>query len=228
MATLYKGLVSDICQIISDYRGESTVDTSAKRIRAISRQEQSIAKRKAWRMYLLADQSQAGSGSNDYTIGSATYPMRLKGLSEVFVGGTTEDKRYQIVDFFKYKNLYNRNNAEKIVYEWYDVANDLWKMHINPIPTASDTIYYSYYWLPPARTASSDAVTFVDDEALARLALAEIYEGEDEDDKAIAQKSLAEQIIDELVSTENSPAQNQTYSMGAIENSITNRGIGSY
>jgi hypothetical protein len=154
--------------------------------------------------------------------------MRFKGLAEVFVGGTTEDKRYQIVDFFKYKNLYNRNNAEKIVYEWYDAANDLWKMHINPIPTASDTIYYSYFWLPPTRTASSDAVTYIDDEALARLALSEIYEGEDEDDKAIAQKSLAEQIVEEMLSTENAPAQNQTYNMGAIENSITNRGIGSY
>lgn len=228
MATLYKGLVSDICQIISDYRGESTVDTSAKRVRAISRQEQSIAKRKLWRFYLLANQTQAGSGVNDYTIGSATYPMRQKGLSEVFVGGTTEDKRYQIVDFNRYKNIYNNNNAAKIVYEWYDAANDLWKMHINPIPTASDTITYSHFWLPPVRTASSDAVTFIDDEALARLALAEIYEGEDEDDKAIAQKSLAEQILEEAIGVENMPAQNQTYNMGAIENSITSRGIGSY
>ena len=228
MATLYKGLVSDILQIISDYRGETTVDASAKRVRAVSRQEQSLAKRKLWNFYLLPNQTQAGDGSSDYTIGSATYPMRQKGLSEVFVGGTTEDKRYQIVDFFKFKNLFNRNNATKIVYPWYDAANDLWKMHINPAPTASDTITYSYYWIPPTRTTSTDGVTFIDDEALARLALSEIYEGEDEDDKAVAQKSLAEQIISEEMGIDNMPAQNQTYSMGAVENSITYRGIGSY
>ncbi len=228
MATLNKGLVSDICQIISDYRGESTVDTSAKRIRAISRQEQSIASRKLFKFYLLPDQSQVGTGSNDYTIGSSTYPMRQKGLCEVFVGGTTEDKRYQIVDFNAYKNIYNSNNAAKIVYEWYDAANDLWKMHINPAPTASDTIYYSYFWLPPTRTASSDPVTYLDDEALARFALSEIYEGEDEDEKAVAQKAQAEQIISEIIGIDNMPAVNQIYSMGAIENSIRPRGYGSY
>lgn len=228
MATLNKGLVSDILQMISDYRGESSVNSDANRVRAISRQEQSIAKRRFWNFYLLPNQTVAGSGSNDYTIGSATYPMRQKGLSEVFVGSTIESNRYQIVDYYKYKNLYNRNNADKIVYTWYDAANDLWKMHINPAPTASDTITYSFYWIPPARTASTDPVTFIDDEALARLALSEIYEGEEEDDKAIAQKSLAEQIIEEAIGVENAPAVNQTYSFGAVENSIKNQGIGSY
>lgn len=228
MATLYKGLVSDILQIMSDYRGESTVDTSAKRVRAVSRQEQSLAKRKLWNLYLLPNQSQAGDGTSDYTIGDATHPMRQKGLAEVFVDGTTEDKRYQIVDYFKFKNLFNRNNATQIVYPWYDEANDVWKMHINPTPDATVTIYYSYYWIPPTRTASTDAVTWIDDEALARLALSEIYEGEDEDDKAIAQKSLAEQIISEEMGIDNMPAQNQTYAMGAIESSITNRSFGSY
>lgn len=228
MATLNKGLVSDILQMISDYRGESSVNSDAQRVRAISRQEQSIAGRRFWNLYLLANQTTTGSGVNDYTIGSSTYPMRQKGLSEVFVGGTLESDRYQIVDYHRYKNLYNNNNAEKIVYTWYDVANDLWKMHINPIPTASETITYSYFWIPPVRTASTDAVTFIDDEALARLALSEIYEGEEEDDKAIAQKSLAEQILSEAVGVENAPSVNQTYSMGAIENSITSRGYGSY
>lgn len=228
MATLNKGLVSDILQIISDYRGESTVNSDASRVRAVTRQEQSIAKRRFWNFYLLPNQTVAGSGANDYTVGSATYPMRQKGLSEVFVGSTIESNRYQIVDYYKYKNLYNRNNADKIVYTWYDSTNDLWKMHINPIPTASDTITYSYYWIPPTRTASTDAVTYIDDEALARLALSEIYEGEEEDDKAITQKSLAEQILDEAIGVENAPSVNQTYNFGAIENSVKNQGIGSY
>lgn len=228
MSTLNKGLVSDILQMISDYRGESTVNSDAIRVRAVSRQEQSIAKRRFWNFYLLPNQTVSGDGGNDYTIGSATYPMRQKGLSEVFVGGTGEQNRYQIVDYYKYKNLYNRNNADKIVYTWYDVANDLWKMHINPAPTASETITYSFYWIPPVRTASTDAVTFIDDEALARLALSEIYEGEEEDDKAIAQKSLAEQIISEAIGVENAPAVNQTYSFGAVENSIKNQGLGTY
>lgn len=214
--------------MISDYRGESTVNTDAIRVRAVTRQEQSIAGRRFWEMYRLPDQTVAGSGVNDYTVGSASYPMRPKGLSEVFVGGTLESNRYQIIDFNKYKNLYNRNNADQIVYTWYDVANDLWKMHINPAPAATDTITYTYYWIPPTRTAASDAVTFIDDEALARLALSEIYEGEEEDDKAIAQKSLAEQIISEAIGIENSPAINQTYSFGAVENSIKNQGYGSY
>lgn len=228
MATLNKGLVSDILQMISDYRGESSVNSDANRVRAISRQEQSIAKRRFWNFYLLPNQTVAGSGVNDYAVGSATYPMRQKGLSEVFVGSTIESNRYQIVDYYKYKNLYNRNNADKIVYTWYDAANDLWKMHINPAPTASDTITYSFYWIPPTRTASTDPVTFIDDEALARLALSEIYEGEEEDDKAIAQKSLAEQIIEEAIGVENAPSVNQTYSFGAIENSVKNQGFGSY
>lgn len=228
MATLNKGLVSDILQMISDYRGESSVNSDANRVRAISRQEQSIAKRRFWNFYLLPNQTVAGSGVSDYAVGSASYLMRQKGLSEVFVGGTGEQNRYQIVDYFKYKNLYNRNNADKIVYTWYDAANDLWKMHINPAPTASDTITYSFYWIPPARTASTDPVTFIDDEALARLALSEIYEGEEEDDKAIAQKSLAEQIIEEAVGIENAPAVNQQYSFGAVENSIKNMGLGTY
>jgi hypothetical protein len=228
MATQYKGLVSDILQIISDYRGETTVNSDAMRIRAISRQEQDIANRRFWSMYLLPNQTMAGSGTNDQTIGSATYPMRTKGLTEVFVNGTDESHRYQIVDYNKYKNLVNRNSAEQVVYTWYDAANDLMKMHINPIPAVTDTITYSYYWTPPERTASTDAVSFVEPEALARLALSEIYESEEEDDKAIAQKSLAEQILEEATSVENAPSVNQTYSFGAIENSIKNQGIGMY
>lgn len=228
MATAYKGLVSDILQTISDYRGESTVNSDAVRIRAVSRQEQAIAGRSLWNLYLLPNQTMVGSGVNDYAIGSATYEMRQKGLSELFVGGTGESDRHEIVDYFKYKNLFNRDNSTKMVYTWYDAANDLWKMHINPIPTAAQTITYSYYWLPATRTASTDPVTFIDLEALARLSLSEIYEGEEEDDKAIAQKSLAEQILEEAVGIENAPAQNQTYSFGAIENSIKNRGLGTY
>lgn len=228
MATLYKATVEDILQMISDYRGEATTDTSAKRIRAVTRQEKALAKRRHWQLFYLEDQTTTGTGANDYTVGSASYPMKLKGLTEVFVGGTTPDKSYQIVDQKKFKELYNQNNANQLVYTWYDAANDAIKMHISPAPETGTTITYSFYWLPPTRTASSDAVYAVDFEALARLALAEIYEGEDEDDKAENQRILAEQILDEEVGHDNSPNVNQLFKFEAIENMGQTRGIGGY
>jgi hypothetical protein len=228
MATQTATTVLTILQMISDARGETSTNTDAARIRAVSRAERDFAKRRFWRIHLLKDQTTTGDGSNsNFTIGSSSYPMRAKGLTEVFVGGTTEDKRYQVVDFSQFKLLYNGNNAAQIAYEWYDATNDLWKMKINPTPGNGDTITYSYFWEPPTRTSTSDTVVCYNMDILFRLALAYIYEGEDED-KYKEQLALAESLIDETTGMENSPAQGQLYVMGAIENISKNRGIGSY
>lgn len=228
MATLYKSTVADVLQIVSDLRGESSTNTDASRIRSVSRAEQDFAKRKYWRLFLLPDQTQSGDGSaSTFTVGSATYPMREKGLAEVFVGGTTEDKRCTVVDFFKYKAMYNGNASARLVYEYYDVANDLWKMKVNPVPANGDTITYSYFWVPPTRTATSDAVVCPNFDILARLALAYTYEGEDED-KYQDELLIVEQLIEEEYGKSNSPAQNQLYAMESIVNSVRPRGIGSY
>ncbi len=100
MASQTQGTVNDVLQIISDLRGESAVNTNADRIRAVSRAYRDFALRNLWRVYLLRNQTTTGAGSADVTIGSATFPMRTKGLAELFIGsGTTEDKRYMILDF---------------------------------------------------------------------------------------------------------------------------------
>lgn len=231
MATNINTTVNSVLQIVSDLRGESSTNTDAIRIRAVSRANRDFALRKFWKFYLMKDQSTSGTGVNDYTIGTATYPMRHKGLCEVFVSNDStqeEDERRGIVDFNVYKNLYNRNNTEEMVYEWYDKANDAWKMHINPAPAATDTIYYSYFWEPPTLTATTDYVVCPNPRVIALLALADIYAGEDERDMAKECKNEAEMLISEMLSVDNSPAQNQVYAMGAIENSITENGIGSY
>lgn len=228
MATQTACTVLTILQLISDLRGESSTNTDAGRIRLVSRAERDYALRMAWRTHLLRDQTTTGDGSStSFTIGSASYPMRMKGLTEVFVGGTTEDKRHSIVDFNTFKILYNSDTSTKMVYEWYDAANDLWKMRINPTPANGDTITYSHYWEPPTRTLATDTVVCPKPELIARLALSYIYEGEDEE-KYKEQQVLAEQLIQELTGMENSPAVGQTYSFGSVENPLGNRGIGSY
>lgn len=223
-----KHTVETILQIISDSRGETSTNTGAPRIRAVSRANQDFARRRFWRTHLLKQQSITGDGSTDYTIGSATYPMRMKGLCEVYVGGTTEDKRYVIVDYQRYTNLFNKNNSERLAYEWFDAANDVWKVHINPTVETGTTAYYSYFWEPAAVTLTSDSVVCPDPRIIAKLALGEIYEGEDEDQKSLLVKQDAEQMVAEMVGMENTPAVNQTYSVGAIENSSSPHGIGSY
>ena len=234
MATNLSLTVNDVLQIVSDLRGESSVNTDANRIRAVSRANQDFARRMFWRFYLLKDQTQVGDATNNYTIGSATYPMRMKGLTEVFVALTTEtDKtqesmKYYLVDFNVYKTLYNSNNSERMVYEWFDTANDLWKMHINPAPQTTETITYSFYWEPPAKTATTDEIICPDTQVLARLALAQIYEGEDEQTMAKDLKNEAEQLITEYISKENAPAVNQIYTVNPIESGTSNRGFGSY
>lgn len=234
MATNLALTVNDVLQIISDLRGESATNTDAIRIRTVSRANQDFARRMFWRFYRLNDQTTVGDATKNYTIGSATYPMRMKGLTEVFVATTTssdkttETDRYTICDYNKYKNLFNQNNDSRIVYEWFDAANDLWKMHINPAVAATETITYSYYWEPPTKTATTDEIICPDIKILALLALAEIYESEDERDLAKETKNEAEQLILECISKENSPAVNQLYTMDATENSTSVQGIGTY
>lgn len=234
MATNLQPTINDVLQIISDLRGESALNSDAIRIRAVSRANQDFARRRFWRFYRLDDQTMVGDGTKNYTIGSSTYPMRMKGLTEVFVDltantdKTEEEDRYSILDFNTYKNQYNRDNTTQMVYEWFDTANDLWKMHINPAPLATETITYTYYWEPPAKTLTTDEIICPDINILARMALGEIYEGEDEQDLADKQKNIAEQMILEYIGKDNAPAVNQTYSMGAIENVISTNGIGTY
>jgi hypothetical protein len=228
MGTQTATLVSTICQTISDLRGETTSNTSASRIRAISRAETDFARRKLWRVYYIKDQTATATSGNDYTVGSATYPMRQKGLAEVFVDGTTEDKRHGIVDFNNFKRLYNEDNSYKIVYEWYDAANDLWKMHINPAPTAGVTITYSFFWEPPTRTLTTEKVICPNPMIVVKLAMADIADSEDDGDTANQLRQEVEQLIQELVSTEVMPAVNQLYGFSAIENAVRPKGIGSY
>lgn len=229
MATLSSETVQNVLEAISDLRGESTVNTDSSRIRAVSKMERSFAKRMFWRTHLLKDQTQNGDGSTSiFTIGSATFPFRMKGLEEVFVGGTTEDKRHSVVDFNRFKNLYNNDNSAKIVYEYYDSANDLWKMKVNPVPANGDVITYSYFYEPPKRTLTTDIVVCPNMDIIIRGALADIYESEDETQKALLLKQEVEQLIEELMGIENAPAVNQLYSVASSINSIKNHGIGNY
>ena len=232
--TNIRTLVSDVLEIISDLRGESSTNTDANRIRAVSRANQDFARRKFWKFYLKPDQTQVGDATNDYTIGSATYPMRFKGLTEVFVAKTSdtvktlESMRHTIIDFNTYKNLYNQSNSVQIVYEWFDSANDLWKMHINPAPAATDTITYSFYWEPPEITLASEYVICPNTRIIAYLALAEIYDGEDEGDLADKRRIEAEQLIAEVIGQDNAPAVNQLITMYPIESATSSTGIGTY
>jgi len=234
MATNLAPTVADILEIISDLRGESSTNTDASRIRAVSRANQDFARRMLWSFYRLDNQTTTGSAVNSYTIGSATNPMRAKGLSEVFVATTTdtdktqESQRYSVVDYLDFKRLYNQDNTYKLVYEWFDSANDLWKMYINPAPAATETITYTFYWEPPEKTATTDEVICPNAKIIALLALAEIYQGEDETDLATESKNEAEMLIAECVARENTPAKNQQYAMGAVENLTSNRGFGTY
>jgi len=234
MATNIQVTVDDVLDIISDLRGESSTNTDAVRIRAVDRANKDFARRMLWRYYRLDNQTQVGDATNDYTIGDATNPMRYKGLTEVFVGTTGDDnitqesQRYSIVDYNTFKRMYNNNNSERMVYEWFDAANNAWKMHINPAPAATETITYTFYWEPPTKTTTSDSVICPNPRILALLAAADIYQSEDEVDLAIDAKNEAELLIAEQIALENTPAINQHYAMSAMENSVVNRGIGTY
>lgn len=230
MATLTAWLVSDICQIISDFRGESSSNTSASRIRAITKAEQSLARRRFFRIHLIKDQSLgSGDGSTTaFTLGSSTYPMRMKGLTEIFVGGTTEDKRIEVVDFADFKKRTNMNASAKVAYEYYDQANDLWKVKINPAPASGDAVTGSWYYLPPTRTLTSESVVCEDPDIIAHTALARIYHAEDELQKEQVELKAAEDLIGEMYGVENAPAVGQLYQMRASENTGSSSGIGNY
>jgi len=222
--------VQSICQTISDLRGETTPNTNAVRIRAISNAEQDFARRKFWRIHRVYAQS-LGSGdgtTTDFTIGTATYPYRAKGLFELFSGGTTEDKRFQVVDEGRYTFLFNQDNSIKIAYEFYDASTDLWKVRMNPAPSTGDAITAGYYYMPPTRTLTTDSMPCYNNQIIARAALADIYHAEDELAKEQQQQQITEQLIGEAVGIENTPAIGQQYVFGAIENQNMRRGIGTY
>lgn len=230
MTTSYKDTIENVLQIISDLRGESSLNSNASRIRAISRAERDVAKRKFWRLFLLREQN-AGTGdglTTSFSIGTTTYNAREKGVCEVYVGGTTEDKRHTIVDHTNFRNIYNQNNAARIAYQWYDAANDSYKITINPVPSVGDVIYYSHFWMPASKTATSDAVYCFDMKILAYLANADIYESEEEPEMSLDSLQKAEALISTYEGIEEAPAVNQIYQVGNIESSIRPRGIGSY
>ena len=101
-------------------------------------------------------------------------------------------------------------------------------MHINPAPAATDTITYSFYWEPPELTLTSEYVICPNTRIIAYLALAEIYDGEDEGDLADKRRIESEQLIQEIVGQDNAPAVNQLYQVYPNESSSTEQGIGTY
>ena len=224
MASSQKYTVLSILQIISDLRGENVVNSDNKRIRAVSSAAFDFSNRKFWKTHLLADQSMAGDTTSNYTIGSSTYPMRLNGLCDIRVGGTDEAYRYSVVDENTSKIMISESSTAQVAYTWFDAANDVWKVHINASPAATDTIYYSYYWVSPALTATSSTLVCPNPKIIAKLALGDIYEGEDETEKAIVAKNEAEQLINELQGQDNQPAVNQVITQG----NVIRRGIGTY
>lgn len=224
MASSLHNTVSDICQIISDLRGEKTTNTDAFRIRLISKADGDFAGRKFWHFYLLSDQSMAGNGTGTYTIGDATHPMRPKGLTDVRVGGTSESYRYSIVDENTYRATVSGDSDAKVCYEWFDAANDVWKVTVNATPAVTDTIYYSYYWTPPTHTATTDVIITPNPYIQAKLALAEIYYSESEYDTTDGLKNEVEQMIADEIGIDNAPAVNQLISMSMYKA----QGIGTY
>lgn len=226
MATSMSNTVTTVLQMISDLRGESSTNTDAVRIRAISRANQDFAKRKPWSFYRRTTTTTGDGTSQDFTIGDATYHMRPKGLSELFVAATTSEAyRYGIVEYENYLYLVNSNASAQIAYQWYDVANDAWKVHINPVPANADTITYTYFWIPTAKTATTDTIICPSVDIIVRLANAYIYEGEDED-KYIEQLQIAEQMIADFEGKEEQPAVGQTYTFSpSMDNT---GGIGTY
>lgn len=226
MATSYKNTISDVLQIVSDLRGESSTNTNASRVRAVSRAERDVAKRKFWRLFLLREQT-AGTGdgtTTSFSLGTSTYQARDKGLCEVFVGGLTEDKRYQVVDHVQFQSLVNQNNSIRIAYQWYDASSDAWKVRVNPAPATGETVYYSHFWVPASKTSSSESVYCFDPKILAYLAMADIYEGEEEPEMALDALQKAEALIGSYEGIEEAPAVNQMYQMATVEH----RGIGTY
>ena len=229
MATQSAATVDTVLQEVSDLRGETSTNSSAVRIRAVSKAERDYAKRQFWTVHLIPEQS-IGTGdgvTSSFTIGSTLYPMRLHGLFEVFVGGTTEDKRYEILEYKDYRVRYNADSTSRICYPYYDPASDAWKVKINPTPSSGDAITASWYWEPPTRTDTSDVVVCTNMKIISRLSLAYICEGEDED-KYQENLQMAEGLIALESGVEDTPAVGTLNQVKAIENSGKSRGIGAY
>jgi hypothetical protein len=68
-----------------------------------------------------------------------------------------------------------------VAYEWYDAANNKWKVRLSQIPDNGTIIYYTFYYLPPTLTLTSHSVISPDIDIPARYALSYILQGEDED-----------------------------------------------
>jgi hypothetical protein len=223
MATLINILVSDVLELVSDLRGEASTNTSAGRIRAVSRANQTIAKKKKWDFYRKELTVTGDATNQDYTIGSTTYNVRPSGLSEVYVGGQTDDYKYEIVAFEDYKYLITQDSTKKMAYQWYDIANDLWKVHLSQVPGVV-TIYYTFYWLPPKRTLSSEYVMSPDMDVVARYALAYILQGEDEDSYQ-NELQMAEALIAKYEADDDAVPAGQ---LRAVNVSSSFSGIGTY
>lgn len=230
MATRTADTVSNILQMVADRRGEPSTSTDNNRIRLVSKSEEMFAKRRFWDIHSLRNQTTTGDGSaTSFTIGSATYPMRFRGLFEVFVGGLQEGNRYTLVNFNEYKLALN-SGATKLVYETYDQANDLWKMVFSEAPDNGATIYYSYYYMPPKRTATTDSVICYDMDYIVNMTLSYLYESERDYEVANVYKKDAEDLMAEMMSVNNTPSDGQRMAFGSSINPLgtTNRGIGGY
>lgn len=235
MATNLSHTVEEVLQVISDLRGESSTDTSAERIRAVSDAHKDFARRRNWSFFKLKNQTITGDGSSEYEVGSATYPYKPKGLTEMFVADTGDDNmtpesgRVGIVSEAKFTNLYNRNTATKMCFVFYDASSDAWKVKINPAIETGETVTYDYYYEPATVTATTDTVLTPNIMILAKLALARIYHSEEEWNSELAEKQEVEQLIMEAAGDfEDTPHEGQLYSMESIYNQISDHGIGTY
>lgn len=218
-----KFLISDILQGISDARNESSVNTDAKRIRAVSNAEIDFFKRYNWTIAFKKNVVTTGDGGNDYTIGTLSFPMREKGLTELFVGGLLESNRVQVVSITDYQELINGDPNSKVCYEYYDQDNDAWKVHINPAVDTGVTIYYSYFFEPASKTLTSEYVYCNNRKILIKNALVEIYTSEEEDQKAAIAGQEAEQLIMSEIAKEDATNVGQTISF-----KVKAPGLGTY
>lgn len=226
MSSLFEFSVNDILTLVSDLKGETSVDTSTLRIRAIDRANKDFSLRRTWQLFRLPDQTTIGTGSSVYTLGSSTYPARPNGLLEVFVettgssNMTPESARKTVVPFEKFKSYYNSDSTADIVCQYFDVANNEWKMKINPSPESTETITFTHYWTPATVSQTTDKVYCYDPMIIARLANAYLYENEDED-KYQDQLQLAENLIQKWEQIDDETPVGELLS---VESSI--RGIG--
>lgn len=224
MATLINIVISDVLELVSDLRGESTTNTDAVRIRAVSRANQTIAKKRPWKFYRKELTVTANGTDQDFTIGSTAYEMGPGRLSEVYVGGQTESYKYQIISPEDYKYIMTQDDTSQVCYEWYDVANDAWKVHLSQIPVNATVIYYTFYFLPPKKTTTAQYVMSPDIDIIARYALAYIFQGEDED-KYQTELQMAEAMLAKYEQDDDSPNIGQTITFGVPSSTD---GLGTY